>query len=486
MLRNKRMVGVILNQATKMGILFKKLSIGLTAVSVCSVALAQSSAHTVENPSDTNTLQHIFKSGTFTEHARYFVMGTNNRGALTDYLTNAIGVGIGFESGVYKHLSFGLSGYFIYNLGSHNLTKVDPATGTLNRYEIGLYDIENPSNKHDLDRLEDLYIKYTRKKLSIKAGKQHVKQPFITPQDGRMRPTLVEGVTLLYQPNNRIKIEAGYLFGISPRSTVKWFGIGESIGVYPSGVNQFGNKSSYAGNISSDAIYVAGITYTPIKKIQLYGFNQWVNQVFNTSLVQTKYEIELKPKHLLEFNLQGIHQVALANGGNIDPKLSYLLKNHQSFTFGARVNYVKNDQTNVALNYNRITKHGQYLMPREWGRDPFFTFLPRERNEGFADVHAANISISYKWPKQRLKIECAYGRYYLPDVKNAWQNKYGMPSYSHTMLDIKYAFRKFFKGLDMEVLYIYKEALGNTYQNNKYVINKVDMSNLNIIFNYHF
>ena len=29
-----------------------------------------------------------------------------------------------------------------------------------------------------------------------------------------------------------------------------------------------------------------------------------------------------------------------------------------------------------------------FLMPREWGREPFYTFLPRERNEGLGGVNA--------------------------------------------------------------------------------------------------
>lgn len=458
----------------------------LALLTMSAIVVFAQTSESVTTPKDTNTLQHIFKSGKYSGQARYFAMVTDNEGNLSDYLANAIGFGIGFESAKYKHFSFGVSGYFIYNLGSHNLNTLDPKTGASNRYEVGLFDIQNSNNKHDLDRLEDLYLKFNRNKINLKLGKQHIKQPFINPQDGRMRSTLIEGLTMSYQLNAKLNFEGGYLFGISPRSTVKWFSIDESFGIYPSGVNLFGSKSSYAGNTNGNAIYYGGINYLPKKSIQIYGFNQWVNKVFNTTLIQAKFEHTLKHKNVIEIGLQGIHQFALEHGGNANQNLSYMLHSHKSYTYGARLNYISHNNSSVTLNYNHITKHGQYLMPREWGRDPFFTFLPRERNEGFANVHAGNISISHKWPKQRLKLEATYGRYYLPDVKNTWQNKYGMPSYSHTMFNIKYAFAKFLKGLDLEFLYIYKAEIGNTYQNDKYVLNKVNMSNVNLILNYSF
>ena len=64
----------------------------------------------------------------------------------------------------------------------------------MNRYEIGLFDIEDPSNKKDIDRLEELYLKYNFKNATITVGKQLINTPFINLQDGRMRPTVVEGV----------------------------------------------------------------------------------------------------------------------------------------------------------------------------------------------------------------------------------------------------------------------------------------------------
>ncbi|MBL0882840.1 MAG: hypothetical protein IBJ16_05745, partial [Chitinophagaceae bacterium] len=126
------------------------------------------------------------------------------------------------------------------------------------------------------------------------------------------------------------------------------------------------------------------------------------------------------------------------------------------------------------------------MMPREWGRDPFYTFLPRERNEGFGDVYAGMIRFKQSFPKQHLQTWVGFGYYHLPDVTNTRLNKYGMPSYTQFNIDIQYQFMGILKGMNAQFLYVYKGQEGNSYGNNKYVIHKVNTSLFNLILNYHF
>lgn len=120
-------------------------------------------------------------------------------------------------------------------------------------------------------------------------------------------------------------------------------------------------------------------------------------------------------------------------------------------------------------------------MPREWGRDPFFTFLPRERNEGLGDVHAIVGKVNYKISKARITTSVAFGNYNLPEVTEFSLNKYGIPSYNQLNIDIRYKFAGLLKGLETQLLYVFKEKTGNSYGNDKYVINKVDMSLWNLV-----
>lgn len=438
-----------------------------------------------ESETDSTSILSAFRRGTMSGHFRYYFMSTQNKGELTDYYAHAVGGGIKFETGRFKNFQLGVSGFFVFNIGSSDLALPDKKTNQLNRYEIGLFDIEDPENRSDIDRLEELYIKYHFTNASITFGKQLINTPFINLQDGRMRPTEVEGLWTEINPSQKFKMQLGYFYGISPRSTVRWFSVDESIGVYPAGVNTDGSKSAHAGNLQSDGILLAGFNYQLNKNLKLQLWNQFTENIFNSALLQADYEFPLEDKSRLIFSAQTIRQDALNNGGNADPSKSYTVKGSKAWTFGARAGW-KNAKWETTLNYNRITAYGRYLMPREWGRDPFFTFLPRERNEGLGDVHALAGKINYKIPAIRLSSSVAYGHYQLPSVMNYALNKYGLPSYNQLNIDLRYRFAGLLKGLETQLLYVYKDKTGHTYDNDKYVINKVDMNLWNLVVNYQF
>lgn len=61
-----------------------------------------------------------------------------------------------------------------------------------------------------------------------------------------------------------------------------------------------------------------------------------------------------------------------------------------------------------------------------------------------------------------------------------------MPSYWQINASIKHEFDGFMKGLDAEILAVYKGKMGETYGNLNSVFNKVNMFHLNAILNYHF
>lgn len=438
-----------------------------------------------EKEVDSTSILSAFRKGTFSGHFRYYFMATNNRSGLTDYYANAIGGGIKFETARFKNFQLGISGFFTYNIGSSDLTKPDPETNQMNRYEIGLFDIQDPSNKKDIDRLEELYIKYHFRKNQITIGKQLINTPFINLQDGRMRPTEVEGIWTEINSLKKIRLQIGYIYGISPRSTIKWFNVDESIGVYPVGVNTSGVKSGYAGKLDSKGIILAGIQWKLNDQLKLQGWNQLTLNIFNSALLQLDYEYQLKNKSKIFAAAQLIRQDAIGNGGNKDQSIAYIEKGSKTITFGNKVGW-KNNKWETSISYNRITAKGRYLMPREWGRDPFFTFMPRERNEGLGDVNAIVGKVNYKFIKARIHTSVAFGYYDLPEVSNYKLNKYGMPSYTQFNFDTRYKFNGLLKGLEIQILFIHKGKTGNSYDNQKFVINKVDMSHWNIVLNYQF
>ncbi|MBL7721789.1 MAG: OprD family outer membrane porin, partial [Chitinophagaceae bacterium] len=279
-----------------------------------------------ENEADSTSILSAFRKGTFSGHFRYYFMATDNKEGLTDYYANAVGGGIKFETGKFKNFQVGVSGFFVYNIGSSDLSIPDSKTKQMNRYETGLFDIEDPSNKKDIDRLEELYIKYHFKSNHITLGKQLINTPFINLQDGRMRPTEVEGIWTEINSIKKIKLQLGYLYGISPRSTVKWFKVAESIGVYPVGVNDEGIKSAYAGNLESKGIFLAGITTQLNENLKLQFWNQYTENIFNSAMLQADYEYPLTQNSKLCAAAQFVRQDAVDDGGNEDPSKTYFEK----------------------------------------------------------------------------------------------------------------------------------------------------------------
>ncbi|MDP3558468.1 MAG: OprD family outer membrane porin [Bacteroidota bacterium] len=439
--------------------------------------------HIFLKPNDSTCLKDCFLGAHWEARSRTFFMNTINEGALKDDYALASGAGIGVLTKSVYGFQIGISGFFIYNLYSTKIEILDSLTGNQNRYELGLFDIQNPKNRKDLDRLEELYLKYNFSKSAIVFGKMNINTPFLNPQDGRMRPTLEEGVWLNINESKKIGFNGGWFWKISPRSTVEWFSIANSIGVYPSGVNLDGTKSEYDGQISTTGMAISNIYFAPTKKIKFSVWNAMLENVMNTAMIEINTNQTLNENLKLYQGLIYLHQDAINNGGNVDQKKTYINKGAQSNVISAQFGF-KTKKINTSVNYTHITGDGRYLMPREWGKEPFYTFLPRERNEGLGDVNAFMIKSSINAFHDKFKTGIGYGYYSLPDVKNYRLNKYGVPSYHQINYDASYTFSRFLRGLEMKILVAYKLKQGETYNNLKYVYNKVNMINLNFVLDF--
>lgn len=439
--------------------------------------------HIILRPKDSTCLKDCFLKAHWEVHSRTFLMSTINEGNLKDDYALASGAGIGVLTQPIYGFQVGLSGFFIYNLMSSNIQNIDPVTKLPNRYEVGLFDVENHANKKDLDRLEELYVKYNFSKSAIAIGKININTPFVNPQDGRMRPTIEEGAWLTIGESKKVGFNGGWIWEVSPRSTVQWFSMASSMGINPMGVNVDGTRSDYHENVKSEGLGIANIYFKPKNNLKISLWNAYFQNVMNTALIEINSEASLSQRTKMYQGLMFVHQDAINNGGNEDQQKTYINRGAQSNVISAQVG-IKNKHSNTSVNYTHITGDGRYLMPREWGKEPFYTFIPRERNEGMGNVHAMMIKTSLNAFKNKLRTGLAYGYYILPDVRNYRLNKYGMPSYHQLNYDVAYSFDKFLRGLDVKFLVAYKLRDGETYDNLKYVYNKVNMMNLNLIIDF--
>lgn len=463
----------------------------LRIIWVLQIAFATSTAvfsqeHHNITKNDSNTLRSkLMKFGAFHAHARSFFMATDNAKPLTDYVAWGLGAGIGYESPKWKGFQIGISGFFIFNVVSSDLGKKDTLANSANRYESGLFDLSDPANRFELHRLENLFLRYSFRKSKVEVGRFEIITPFINPQDGRMRSTMVEGAWFDIKEVKKLSIEGGWIWRISPRSTVKWYTIGKSMGVYPMGINEYGKKSNYSGNVKSAGIGILGLTYSPIKQLKLQAWEQFTENVFNTVLIQADAKIPMSKAAEFSAGLMYVRQDAVNCGGNCDSSKTFFTKGGSSNVISSKIGVLWN-KLDASVNYTHITTHGRFLMPREWGREPFYTFLPRERNEGAGNLHAITAKVAYAFFKGRLKPSISYGHYFLPDVKDYELNKYGMPSYNQVNVEVRYSFPKYLQGLSLQLLMVYKGALGDTYNEYKYSFNKVNMFNWNFVVDYNF
>jgi hypothetical protein len=332
-----------------------------------------------------------------------------------------------------------------------------------------------------MSRLEDFYIKYNYKNSHVSFGKMVINTPFINPQDGRMRPSAQQGVWMEFNEIRKLKVQAGWLNEMAPRGTLKGYKVDESIGVYSQGINIDGSRSNYKGNLESKGVGLIGLTYKPSDKLVLQVWDNFIENIMNTAMVQADAEWPLGAGKLIG-GFQYTRQDAVNDGGNEDPGKTYFDPSQHSNVFSARLGHAKRS-SRIFLNYTRITADGRFLSPREWGREPLYTFLKRERNEGAGDVNAVSVNILNGWNKGRLKTEVSYGYYDLPGLTNTRLNKYLMPSYHQVLGDLTYDVPGFLSGLRLELLYTYKFSAEDT-ENKRAIINKVNMHHVNFIVNY--
>ncbi|WP_218157888.1 OprD family outer membrane porin [Maribacter stanieri] len=423
----------------------------------------------------------VKKKGILSGQWRTYYMMTSNKGELKDFNALATGGKLKYQYNLLENLEIGAALYNATNLGLQDLTIPDATTGRISRYEEGLFDrldLENDA----VFLLGELYAKYHLAQHSFTLGRMKINSLLINPEDGRMIPTLVQGFWYKYN-KQKTSFQFGILNKIAPRSTGKFYGIGESIGTYPVGRNNFGTASQYADNTASDYILMANVDFEVTDDFNVKIWNQYVDNIFNSFYIKPAYKIS----ESLMLEGEWLHQNQVGDGGSSVDSLRYYNQNTAD-VLGLKIGYKSNGGL-LSLAYNRILPQGQFLSPREWGREDLFSFQKRERSEGSADNHALvlNYKQEFKILKEDLNLISilSIGKHWKPDVTNAILNKYAMPDYTHINLDIFFKIEKI-KNLRPELLIISKMGNGDIQDNPNFYFNKVDLFHLDIILNYNF
>lgn len=425
----------------------------------------------------------ILNKGLFEFHLRSFYMHTENVSGLLDYSTWGTGAGLGYFSPRWKGLGVGFSGFFVFRHFENNLTRLDPATGMANRYEMTLYDVHHPENHHDMDRLEEFFVSYEKEKISAWFGRHHFESPLLNASDNRMRPNLFSGLSASVS-QGELKFTGAWFTHLISRGSLEWVSVEASLGFYSSGRNPTGSVENYVHHLSSKGIGVIGIEFER-ESLKVHSWNYLAEGLFSTTFSEITGNIPVGLTNKVLYGVQGFYQSANKTGGNPDPAKSYTLPGEKTHGLGLKSG-VHMGHSELTINFLYISDQGRFLFPREWGREKFFVSMPRERFEGMGGVHALGLAYDKTLIHDKLKISVGASHVQTPDLENLKLNKYGLPNYLHFTGLIDYRFDGFFKGLDLQFLIAHKNEDRFEKIPLEYVINRVNMTNLNIILDYRF
>ncbi len=428
-----------------------------------------------------NAWSQTGKYGSIEGQWRNYWLSSYNKKELKDFRALATGLKLKYNLSVANHFKFSTAIYSSFNLNIQDLSIPDPQTGRTSRYALGQFDLQDP-NRRLIVIPGELNISYSTTNHSMAIGRMKLKTPFINPQDGNMIPTLVQGAMYTYQNKNNFKSQAGILNKIAPRSTAGFFNIGESIGKYPVGRNNEGQKSLYAGNTNSDFILFGHLQLKATDNFKIDAWNFYTENVFNHFYLKPTLRL---PNQNMSISAEWLHQDKIKNGGNRIDSLAYYQDNGADV---AGIEVVASLQkTQLSVGYDHIFKRGKFLFPREWGIEQLFSFQKRERTEGSAsnDAIVVQYKRNFQWKNQLFKTNLSLGRHWKPFPGNAKENKYAMPSYSQVNVDIFYQHKKI-NFLNPELLIIYKNATRNTPDNPNFYFNKADQWLINLIVNINF
>jgi hypothetical protein len=418
---------------------------------------------------------------------RTMYMKTNNKESLQDWHALATGGKLKLETGRWNGWSIGIAGYLSHDLNS-NKEVVDPVTGRKSRYELAMFDLESP-NDNNVSLIGEAYLSWTDKKHTVTAGRMKLNTPFMNAFDGRMIPGLFEGA---WYKNNAIKnvpLQFGVINAIAVRGTSEFKDLDEAIGTLGQGKAPDGKNSNYAGNLDTDYVAVLGADYKEVKGLNVQVWDYYWDNVMNTTFLQGVYKIKQDD---LTYTLGGqyIRQDIVGDGGNTDQSKSFVEDGFKSNTFGLQTG-VAGYGASLTLAANHTTDDGRFTKPREWGKDPLFTFQRRELADGFGDSSSWLVRLKYDLGRvgaQGLSVVVDHGQHNRKSLTGADKfkfNKYAFPSFTQTNVNLIYKMDHLVKGLKTELLYVRKRDQDDT-DKAAFQQNKAEMNQLNLIVNYTF
>lgn len=414
-------------------------------------------------------------------HFRTFWMNTSYADTKfkSDYALG-MGLNLGAKINYAKHWTVQLGYRSFANVWSSEIWNPDQSTGQANRYETGLFDLLDARDRF-FGKLETLALSYTKNRFGVKIGRMGINSDWVNAQDGRLSPTAIEGINAWVAPSKNWKISIWAIERMSIRGSSGWLGVGETVGIYPQGRNVFGKPGNYFGNTESDWLSIVDVDGQLRNGGKLHFSHTLAQNLFATTWGSLEKNQKLEGGTLI-LGIQSGIQHTVGEGGNSDPSLAYKQPGDFNYALSGRVGW-RNERWITHLNYTHVGGKGRWLSPREWGKDAWYTFIPRERNEGFESVDALVGYAEYRFEKIPVQVYLHGGVHWLSDISDVAANKYNFPSYRQVNIGIKLQ-PKCVKNLDFQLILVSKEPLSSQKLTPNQIYNKVELLHFNGILNW--
>lgn len=440
-------------------------------------AFAQQQPYSMYSAEEITQVKEVFTKGHFHSHIRNFFLSTYNQRDLKDYYTNATGGAIGFTTANFKGFEIGVKGSFTYKTFGTDLENKDPMTGKNSKWEYELYDVLNQGNFRNLDRLEELFLKYRYGNSYVSYGKIETEYtPLLNRSDGRMTPFAHRGgwTHLNITPHHQVNL--GWLNGVSPRATTEWFSIEDGMGLFNNGHQPNGELAEYYEQYPSSGIGIANYNF------QKNNFSFKVYDVFIDKLINTVWAEVGLDMNSFYLGMQYVYQTPLKFNEELQYINRYVQPSENGQVLSSQLGWQK-DKLNFTFAYTHAFDSGRFLFPKELGRDHFFSSISRSRLEGLGNVDVFTLKGKYL-PIRQIHLGVKLQQIKGADPNMLQFNKYSVDESFQVNSRIRYEAQGFFEGVSFDVLWVYRENLNHTEAQS--IFNRSNFNQLNFVTNFQF
>jgi len=424
------------------------------------------------------SLYEAFSEGELQGEVRNFFMNTINEGELKDYYTNATGIALNYKTKPLYGFSAGVHFRSVFKTFGVSLSQEDPLAGAAAKWEYELYDLLEKGNYKDLNKVQELYLKYQYESSYFSIGRIETEYtPLINNSDGRMGPFAHQGAWWHHQWNENSSLDLGFINAISPRSTTNWFFLNEGIGLFSNGFLPNGDIANYRNYTNSEGLGVFKYTYSKANlNFKLYDI--YIHNVLNTLWLETDYSINnwcLGLQYVLQHGAGSQKDLPLQN--------QYIRKGENGQVFSSELSWSTYNWS-LSFAYSHLFNTGRFLFPKELGRDRFYTSIPRSRMEGLGDATAAVLKIGKSYPKSNLDLFFEFQSIKGLELEEFTFNKYNKDDSFQINSIINFNAERFLQGLSFEALLVYRQNLNDT--TNEAIFNRSNFLQLNFMTYFQF